>query len=107
MDHTKTIFSQNYLWPNLRDDICTQIKVCNTCHRNKKQNFRYGKLTSNKAEAIPWDRLLVDLIVPYKIIREGCEKPLIIKALNNYGKTTSEFNIRKNPPSHCEPRTYV
>ena len=32
-----------------------------------------------KAEAIPWDRLPVDLIDPYKIRREGHEDPLILK----------------------------
>ena len=32
-------------------------------------------------EAIPWDRLSVDLIGLYKIRRKGCYDPLIIKTL--------------------------
>ena len=31
--------SQHYYWPNLRDNIRTNIKVCNTCQKNKKKNF--------------------------------------------------------------------
>ena len=58
-------------------------------------------------EAIPWDRLLVDLIGPYKIIIEVLDEPLILKALINYSKYTSEFNITNNSPSHSKPRTYV
>ena len=33
---TEAIISQHYYWTNLRDDIITQIKVCNTCKKNKK-----------------------------------------------------------------------
>ena len=41
----------------------------------------YGKLTAKKAEAIPWARLLVDLIGPYKNKIEGHYDPLILKIL--------------------------
>ena len=96
MDRTKKYFSLNQQWPDLRDGIRTHIKVCNACQINKKQDFKCGKLTAKKAEVIPWERLLVDLIGSYKIRREGRDEPLIIKYLNNNGKSTSEFNIRNN-----------
>ena len=67
MDCTEATISQHYYWPQLKDNICTHIEVCKTCQKNKKQNFKYGKLHSKEAEAIPWDRLLVDLRGPYKI----------------------------------------
>ena len=51
----------------MRDDIHTHIKVFKTCKKNEEQNLKYGKLTTKKVEDIPWDRLLVDLIGPYKI----------------------------------------
>ena len=66
MDCTKTTFSQHYEWPGLRDEIRANINVCKTYHRNKKQNLKYAKLTAKKVEAIPWDILLVAIIVPYK-----------------------------------------
>ena len=79
MDRTKTTISQHYTWPDLKDDIRTHLKFCNTCKRNKKQNFRYGKLIAKKAESIQWDRLSVYLIGPYKIRREVHDDPLILK----------------------------
>ena len=72
MDHTKTTISQHYSWPDLREDIRTHIRVFNTCNRNNKQ-------TANKAEAIPWDRLLVNPIGPYKIGIECPDDPLVLK----------------------------
>ena len=69
------------------------IKVCKTCPRNNKQNLKYGKLTAKKAEGIPWDILLVDLIDPYKIIREGHNDPLILKALTMIDLAIRWFKI--------------
>ena len=59
-------FSQNYSWPNLRENICTHIEVWKTSQKNKKQDLKYGKLPAKEAEYILQDRLLVDLIGPYK-----------------------------------------
>ena len=44
-----TTVSQQYCWTNLRDNIRTNIKVCNTCQKNKKQTLKYGKFTDKKA----------------------------------------------------------
>ena len=63
------------------DEIYTHIKVCKTFQKNNKQKLNYEKLPAKEAESIPWDKLLVYLIDPYKIRREGCDKPLILKAL--------------------------
>ena len=68
MDHTETVIIQHYYLPKIRGDICTQIKVWNNCHINKKK-LKYGYLPAKEEDAIPWDRILVDLIVPYKILR--------------------------------------
>ena len=56
-------------------------KVCKTCHKNKKQNLKYGKLTANYMEAIPWYILSVDLIDTYKTRGEVHDKPFILKYL--------------------------
>ena len=61
--------SHHYYWPQLRGDICTHIKVCKTCHKNKKKTLKYVKLPAKEAEAIPWDILSVDIIGPYEIRR--------------------------------------
>ena len=44
-------------------------------------------------EAIPWDRLLVDLIGPYKIITEGNKYPLVLKSLTMINPATGWFKI--------------
>ena len=81
MELTEATISQHYYWSHLRDNIYTHIKVCKAYHKNRKQNLKYGKLTSKEAEAIPWDILSVDIIGLYKIIRESHNDPLILKAL--------------------------
>ena len=71
MDHNEATISQHYYWKNLRDDICTHIKARKTFKINKNQNLKYRNSTAKKAEAVPWERVSVDLIYSYKIIREG------------------------------------
>ena len=70
MDHNEATISHNYYWPNIRENIRTQINVCKNCEKKKKQSLKYGHLTAKAAKAIPWDILLVDLIGPNKIIRD-------------------------------------
>ena len=57
------------------------MKVFNTWKKNKKQNFKYDKLPAKEAYAIPWYRLLVDLIGPYRMIIEDNGELFILKAL--------------------------
>ena len=70
-ERTEATISQYYYWTHLRDNIRTHIKVCKTCYKNRKHNLKYGKLPAKEAEAIPCDRLLVYVICPYIIRREG------------------------------------
>ena len=63
-NRTEATISWHYYWPQLSDNIRTHIKVCKTCHKNKKQNFKYGKLPAKEADTIPWEILSVDLIGP-------------------------------------------
>ena len=67
MDCTKSTISRQYYWSNLWENTFTHIKVCKTSHKNNKQNLKYGKLPSKEVEAIPWNRLSVHLISPYKL----------------------------------------
>ena len=90
-ERTEATIIQHCFWPHLRNDIRTHIKVCNNCYKNKKQNLKYGKLPVNKAEAIPRDRLLVDIIGPYKIRRESHDYPLILTSLTMIYPATGWF----------------
>ena len=59
----------------------------------KYHKHLYGKLPAKEAEAIPWDRLSVDLVGPYKITREGRDDPLILKSLTSIDPETGWFEI--------------
>ena len=69
------IISEGF-WPNIRENIRTQIKVFKTCPIKNRQILKCGHLTAKVAEAIQWDRLLVDFISPYEIRREYHKFPL-------------------------------
>ena len=44
-------------------------------------------------ESFPWDRVLVDIIGPYKIKIEVHEKPLILDTLTTTDPETGRFKI--------------
>ena len=48
----------------MRDQITNDISTCAICQTQKKQSKKYGLLPEKEAEAMPWDRLCVDLIGP-------------------------------------------
>ena len=58
------------------------------------QQQKYGKLSVKLAEEIPWNKLCVDLIGPYKIHIKGRE-PLILKDLTMIDLVTGWFEIRQ------------
>ena len=92
-ERTYDTISQHCYWPHLRENIPNHIKICKNCQKNKKQNRKYGKLPAKEAETIPWDRLLVDLIGPYRIRGKGYDEPLILKALTMIDPATRWFEI--------------
>ena len=93
IDCIKYTIDQHCERTNLRYDIRTHIKVCETFQKNKKQNLKYGILNIKEAEAIPWERLSVNILVPYHIRREGREKLIILKSLAIIHPETGWFEI--------------
>ena len=75
------------------DNIHTQIKVCKNCQRSKKQGLKYAYLPAKEVEAIPWDRLSVDITGRYKISIQGHSNPLILKDLTMIDLATGWFEI--------------
>ena len=67
MDRTKATITQHYYWPNLRDEICTHVKVWKTCQKNNNQKKKCDHLPANEEEVTPCDRLPINIIGPYKI----------------------------------------
>ena len=60
--------------------------------RTKWSTKRYGELPAKLVEEIPWNKLCVDLIGPYKIRRKWRE-PLILKFVTMIDPVTEWFEI--------------
>ena len=48
-----------------------EVMRCDTCERMKRSLKKYGKLPAKLAEEIPWNKICVDLISPYKYTEKG------------------------------------
>jgi hypothetical protein len=57
------------------------VSKCENCQQNKRRHKKYGHLPEKEAEAMPWDKICIDLIGPYKI----------------RGKDHTEYLVRRNP----------
>ena len=93
INRTEETIAQHLWWPKMRDDITYQVSTCDTCQKNKRQYKKYGLLPPKTAEYIPWDRLCVDLIGPYKIRRKGKKEPLICRCVTMIDPATGWFEI--------------
>jgi hypothetical protein len=51
----------------MREQITNKVSTCAICQTQKKQYKKYGLLPEKDAEAMPWDRLCVNLIGPSEI----------------------------------------
>jgi hypothetical protein len=51
----------------MREQITNNVLTCIICQAQKKQCKKYGLLPEKDAEAMPWDRLYIDLIGPYNV----------------------------------------
>ena len=51
----------------MANDVQKYCKKCSICQTSKVSKKKYGLLPAKEAETIPWNRLCVDLIGPYRI----------------------------------------
>ena len=94
INRTEELITQHLWWPNIRSQITNHVQVCPTCQRNKRKVKKYGWLPPKEAEAIPWDKLCIDLIGPYKIRRKG-GKALECKCVTTIDPATGWFEIHQ------------
>ena len=62
----------------------------------QETKLKYGKLTANYLEAIPWDRGVVEIIGPHKTRGEVHGKSLILEALTIIYLDTGWLKIIQN-----------
>ena len=73
---TEMTIVQHCYWPNMRlicKDICSR---CARCQMAKKITKKMGLLPEKQAEAVPWQKVCIDLIGPYKVGKDKNEKTL-------------------------------
>ncbi len=94
INRTEETIGQHLWWPKMRQQITSFVTHCITCQKNKRKHDKFGKLPPKEAEAIPWDKLCVDLIGPYTIKRK--QKPsLICKCVTMIDPATGWFEIHQ------------
>jgi hypothetical protein len=94
INRTEESIAQHIWWPNMRSQITNHVQVCPTCQRNKRKVKKYGWLPPKEAEAIPWDKMCIDLIGPYKIRRKE-RKTLECKCVTMIDPATGWFEIHQ------------
>ena len=83
---------QHFWWPQMREQMRDMVRTCDICQRTKRKSLKHGLLTPKEVEAIPWGKICVDLIGPYKIRRKGNED-LILKVVTMIDPATEWFEI--------------
>ena len=94
INRTEESIGQHLWWPKMRDQITQFVQSCPTCQKNKRKQKKYGHLPPKEAEAIPWDKMCIDLIGPYTINRKG-RKNLICKCVTMIDPATGWFEIHQ------------
>ena len=94
INRTEESIGQHLWWPKMRDHITNYVKICPLCQKNKRKQKKYGLLPAKEAETIPWDKLCVDLIGPYRIRRSG-KKDLICRCVTMIDPATGWFEIHQ------------
>ena len=89
---TEETIRQHLWWSTMRNDIGKYLKKCKTCQKHKKTYKQYGKLPEKVVEDIPWQRLCVDLIGPWKLKRND-NKIITLRALTLIDPATGWFEM--------------
>ena len=94
INRTEESISQHLWWPKMREQITSYVQCCPVCQRSKRKHKKYGILPPKEAEAIPWDKMCIDLIGPYKIRCKG-QKDLECKCITMIDPAMGWFEIHQ------------
>ena len=85
----------------MREDVHQHCKNCHVCQTTKRGSKKYGHLPEKEAEAIPWDKLCVDLIGPYTLKRKN-KKDLTLWCLTMIDPATGWFEMKEIPNKRAD-----
>ena len=88
----KAIIHQNFYWPGIRYAFQKEVTKYDMFQHTKRSTKRYGKLPDMSADEIPWNKICVGLIGPYKICRKG-KYTLIPKSITIIYLVTGWFEV--------------
>jgi len=84
---------QLHVWPMMCSDIHQHICTCRLCQVAKQQQKKYSHIPPKQAEpAVPWNRVNVNLIGPYKV--KTPTKVWELRALTMIDLTTGCFEAK-------------
>ena len=84
--------SPTFVWPGLKESVYREVTYYDTCQHKKRSMVKYGKLPAKLSEETQWNKLCVDIIGPYKILRKG-KDPLILKSVTMIYPVTGCFEV--------------
>jgi hypothetical protein len=92
INRTEETIGQHFYWLKMREQIMSEVSTYAICQTEKKQSKKYGLLPEKDAEAMPWDRLCVNLIGPYEIKSKvkGVKIPPL-KASHHYDPSSNQL----------------
>ena len=89
---------QHYTWKGMRKTVEAVCKLCDACQRTKPKLRRLGHLPPKVPEEIPWERLCIDLVGPYKIGDPNRKETLAaLHCLTMIDPVTGWFEIAEIP----------
>jgi hypothetical protein len=96
INRTEETIGQHFYWPKMREQITNDVSTCTICQTQKKQSKKYGLLPEKDAEAMPWDRLCINLIGLNEIKSnvKGVKIPPL-KAITMIDLATGWFKIKQ------------
>jgi len=87
----------------MRNTVVDVCKKCPTCQLNKPKNIHFGHLPPKKPEEVPWERLCIDLIGPYKIDSKfHSEAERTLHCLTMIDPVTGWFEIAEIPAKSAD-----
>jgi hypothetical protein len=89
---------QHYTWKGMHTTIQAVCSRCASCQLMKAKYRKLGHLPEKNAEEIPWERLCIDLIGPYKVGNEKKPKTIArLHCLTMINPVTGWFEIAEIP----------
>ena len=84
---------QTLYWPKMADDIHEYVKKCKKCQMCKGPQKEYGHLPPKEhGKIVPWQRVDLDMVGPFKIKTPSGEKEL--RALTMIDPATGWFEVK-------------